>query len=71
VARRRGVAPPFAADRAEGDITQIDVAAALHRSMNMCRLIGCASPVPTTLTEWIGNGKAPSTAYVNLHSQHC
>jgi hypothetical protein len=27
--------------------------------MNMCRLIGCASPVPTTLTEWIGNGKAP------------
>src|SRR6476660_10075633 len=27
--------------------------------MDMCRLIGCASPVPTTLTEWIGNGKAP------------
>jgi len=26
--------------------------------MNMCRLIGCASPVPTTLTEWIGKDKA-------------
>jgi hypothetical protein len=26
--------------------------------MNMCRLIGFASPVPT-LTEWIGKGKAP------------
>ena len=43
------------ADRAEGDITQIDVAQRYNqKGMNMCRLIGFASPVPTTLTEQIG-----------------
>jgi hypothetical protein len=55
MARRRSAALAFAADRSERDITQIDVAAALQpEGMNMCRLIGFASPVPTTLTEQIG-----------------
>ena len=34
--RPRGAAPPFAADRAEGDITQIDGAAALQPEAWTC-----------------------------------
>lgn len=50
VARRRSVALPFAADGAEGDITQIDVAAALqperheHVPFDRLRITGAHHP---------------------------